>query len=101
MVLIPKNATLADPLRAAGVVAPLLMAFTTVLRPVVTVLNDAANWVLHRLGIEPVEETAVRAAPVSLAALVRHSAEEGTSTSPPPACSPARSGWGHSPPSTS
>lgn len=76
--LIPKNATLADPLRAAGVVAPLLMAFTTVLRPVVTVLNDAANWVLHRLGIEPVEEISGARSAGELAALVRHSAEEGT-----------------------
>ncbi|WP_172119696.1 hemolysin family protein [Actinomyces faecalis] len=76
--LIPKNATLADPLRAAGLVAPLLMAFTTVLKPVITVLNDTANLVLHRLGIEPAEEISGTRSAGELAALVRHSAEEGT-----------------------
>lgn len=76
--LIPKNATLADPLRAAGVVAPLLMGFTAVLRPVIVVLNDTANLVLRRLGIEPAEELSGTRSAGELAALVRHSAEEGT-----------------------
>ena len=67
--LIPKNATLADPMRTAGFVAPLLMAFTVVLKPVILLLNNTANLVLHRMGIEPAEE---------IAALVRHSAEEGS-----------------------
>lgn len=76
--LIPKNATLADPLRAAGMVAPALMAFTTLLKPVIIVLNDTANLVLHRLGIEPAEEISGTRSAGELAALVRHSAEEGT-----------------------
>ena len=54
--LIPKNATLADPMRTAGFVAPLLMAFTVVLKPVILLLNNTANLVLHRMGIEPAEE---------------------------------------------
>ena len=76
--LIPKNATLADPMRAAGLVAPLLMGFTTLLRPVITVLNDTANVVLRRMGIEPAEELSGTRSAGELAALVRHSAEEGT-----------------------
>lgn len=76
--LIPKNATLADPLRAAGLVAPVLMVFTTVLRPVIVLLNDTANLLLHRLGIEPAEEISGARSAGELAALVRHSAEEGT-----------------------
>lgn len=76
--LVPKNATLADPLRAAGLVAPLLMGFTTVLGPVVKVLNDVANRILHRMGIEPAEEISGARSAGELAALVRHSAEEGT-----------------------
>ncbi|MDU0864402.1 hemolysin family protein [Actinomyces urogenitalis] len=76
--LIPKNATLSDPLRAAGMVAPALMAFTTLLKPVIIVLNDTANLVLHRLGIEPAEEISGTRSAGELAALVRHSAEEGT-----------------------
>ncbi|MCL3778445.1 MULTISPECIES: hemolysin family protein [unclassified Actinomyces] len=76
--LIPKNATLADPMRAAGLVAPLLMAFSTVLGPLIKVLNDTANTVLHRMGIEPAEEISGTRSASELAALVRHSAEEGT-----------------------
>ena len=76
--LIPKNATLSDPMRAAGLVTPLLTAFTTVLRPVIVVLNNTANLVLHRMGIEPAEEISGARSAGELASLVRHSAEEGT-----------------------
>ena len=76
--LIPKNVTLSDPMRAAGLVTPFLSAFTTVLGPVIAVLNGSANAVLHRLGIEPAEELSGTRSAGELAALVRHSAEEGT-----------------------
>ena len=76
--LIPKNATLADPMRAAGLVAPFLMGFTTLLKPVITVLNDTANIILRRMGVEPAEEISGARSASELAALVRHSAEEGT-----------------------
>ena len=76
--LIPKNATLADPMRTAGFVAPLLMAFTVVLQPVILLLNNTANLVLHRMGIEPAEEISGTRSAGELAALVRHSAEEGS-----------------------
>ncbi|VEG29976.1 hemolysin family protein [Actinomyces howellii] len=76
--LIPKNATLADPMRAAGLVAPFLMGFTTLLRPVIVVLNDTANLILRRIGVEPAEELSGTRSASELAALVRHSAEEGT-----------------------
>ena len=75
--LVPKNATLADPMRTAGLVAPFLMAFTLVLRPVIVVLNNTANLVLHRMGIEPAEEISGTRSASELTALVRHSAEEG------------------------
>ena len=76
--LIPKNVTLADPMRTAGFVAPLLMAFTVVLKPVILLLNNTANLVLHRMGIEPAEEISGTRSAGELAALVRHSAEEGS-----------------------
>ena len=75
--LVPKNATLADPMRTAGLVAPFLMTFTLVLRPVIVVLNNTANLVLHRMGIEPAEEISGTRSASELTALVRHSAEEG------------------------
>ena len=76
--LIPKNATLSDPMRAAGLVAPFLMGFTTLLKPLILVLNNAANTVLHAMGIEPAEELSGTRSAGELASLVRHSAEEGT-----------------------
>lgn len=76
--LIPKNATLADPMRAAGVVSPLMMAFTTLLLPVINLLNGSANFFLRRMGITPAEEISGTRSASELAALVRHSAEEGT-----------------------
>ena len=76
--LIPKNATLSDPMRAAGLVAPFLMGFTTLLKPLIVLLNGAANAVLHAMGIEPAEELSGTRSAGELASLVRHSAEEGT-----------------------
>lgn len=76
--LIPKNATLADPMRAAGLVAPFMMGFTTLLRPLIVVLNNTANRLLRRMGIEPAEEISGTRSASELAALVRHSAQEGT-----------------------
>lgn len=76
--LIPKNATLSDPMRAAGLVAPFLMGFATLLKPLILVLNNAANAVLHAMGIEPAEELSGTRSAGELASLVRHSAEEGT-----------------------
>ncbi|MDU0349690.1 hemolysin family protein [Actinomyces sp. MRS3W] len=75
--LIPKNATLSDPLLAARTVAPFLMGFSTALKPVIAVLNGTANRVLRRMGIEPAEEISGTRSASELAALVRHSAEEG------------------------
>lgn len=76
--LVPKNLALAHPLKTAGMVVPFQMIFTTAFRPLIAVLNGTANWVLHRIGIEPQEEISSARSASELAALVRHSAEEGT-----------------------
>ncbi|WP_194948275.1 hemolysin family protein [Actinomyces trachealis] len=76
--LIPKNATLADPMRAAGLVAPFLTAFTALLSPIIRLLNGTANLFLRRLGITPTEELSGARSASELVALVRHSAKEGT-----------------------
>ena len=65
--LVPKNLALAHP-----------MAFTAVARPIIWVLGGTANWVLARMGIEPQEEISSARSASELAALVEHSAEEGT-----------------------
>ncbi len=76
--LVPKNAAIANPLKTARAVAPFMLVFTVVLRPLISVLNGAANGVLRVLGIEPHEELAGGRSRQELAALVRRSAEAGT-----------------------
>ena len=76
--LVPKNMALAEPLRTARIAAPLNMAFTVALRPLIAALNAVANGILRLLGIEPKEELAGGRSRQELAALVRRSAEVGT-----------------------
>ncbi|MHB1064273.1 MAG: hemolysin family protein [Georgenia sp.] len=76
--LVPKNLALADPLAAAGRVAPLQGAFTRALRPVILGLNNSANVILRRFGVEAAEELSGGRSASELAALVRRSAEQGT-----------------------
>ena len=76
--LIPKNATLADPLAAAGFVTPFITGFTWLFRPLVDLLNGMANAILKRFGIEAAEEASGARSASELTALLRRSAEEGT-----------------------
>src|SRR5690606_18167823 len=45
--LVPKNAAIADPVVTARRVTPLMLGFTVALRPLITVLNGAANAILR------------------------------------------------------
>ena len=54
--LIPKNFALAVPRTTAKFLIPLQVAFTTVFRPAVAVLNGSANGIIRSFGIEPKEE---------------------------------------------
>lgn len=76
--LIPKNATLADPLAAAGFVTPFITGFTWLFRPLVNLLNGMANALLARFGIKAAEEASGARSAGELTALLRRSAEEGT-----------------------
>lgn len=75
--LVPKNFALALPLATAKLVLPFQVAFTTVFRPVVSVLNGSANALLRRMGIEPKEELSGARTAEELSALVRRSASAG------------------------
>ncbi len=75
--LIPKNLALAVPRQTAKVVLPFQVAFTTVFRPAVVVLNGSANGVLRLLGIEPKEELSGARTAEELSSLVRRSASAG------------------------
>ncbi len=76
-VLVPKNFALALPLATAKLVVPFQVAFTTVFKPAVVVLNGSANGVLRSMGIEPKEELSGARSAEELSSLVRRSANAG------------------------
>ena len=76
--LVPKNLALAHPLKTAGRIVPFNSLFTVVFKPVITVLNASANGILRLMGVEPQEELSSARSASELAAMVRHSAQEGT-----------------------
>ena len=75
--LVPKNFALAVPRQTAKVVVPFQVAFTTVFKPLVVVLNETANKIIRSMGVEPKEELSSARSADELTYLVRHSAEAG------------------------
>ncbi|MCT9818705.1 hemolysin family protein [Microbacterium sp. W1N] len=75
--LVPKNFALAVPRQTAKLVLPFQVAFTTVFRPAITVLNGSANGVLRSMGVEPKEELSGARTAEELSSLVRRSASAG------------------------
>ncbi|MCK2036381.1 hemolysin family protein [Microbacterium sp. SSW1-49] len=75
--LVPKNFALALPLATAKLVIPFQIAFTTIFKPAVVVLNGSANGVLRSMGIEPKEELSGARSAEELSSLVRRSANAG------------------------
>ncbi|MBA2812875.1 HlyC/CorC family transporter [Streptomyces sp. KM273126] len=75
--LVPKNWAISSPLAVARHVANPQRWFSAAFRPFITHLNNTANRLVRRLGIEPAEELASARGPQELAALARHSAREG------------------------
>ena len=75
--LVPKNFALAVPRQTAKLVMPFQVAFTTVFRPAILVLNGSANGVLRAIGIEPKEELSGARTAEELSSLVRRSASAG------------------------
>jgi CBS domain containing-hemolysin-like protein len=75
--LVPKNWAIARPLPVARAVAPPQRVFTAAFGPLIRHLDNTANRVLRRFGMEPAEELATARGPRELAALARHSAKQG------------------------
>ncbi|MFD8012416.1 hemolysin family protein [Streptomyces sp. NPDC058955] len=75
--LVPKNWAISQPLAVAKVVATPQRVFTAAFKPLISHLNNTANRILRRLGMEPTEELASARSPQELVALARHSAKEG------------------------
>ncbi|WP_330299047.1 hemolysin family protein [Streptomyces sp. NBC_00503] len=75
--LVPKNWAIARPLAVAKVVAGPQRAFTAAFGPLIRHLNNTANRLVRRFGLEPAEELASARTPEELIALARHSARAG------------------------
>jgi CBS domain containing-hemolysin-like protein len=75
--LVPKNWAISRPLQVARFVAGPQYLFSTVFRPVITLLNATANQLVRLFGVEPTEELASARTPGELVSLARHSALAG------------------------
>ncbi|SHN28546.1 hemolysin family protein [Actinacidiphila paucisporea] len=75
--LVPKNWAVSRPLAVARMVAGPQRAFSRAFRPVIELLNTAANHLVRMLGVEPADELASARTPTELVSLARHSAQAG------------------------
>ncbi|HCA85719.1 MAG TPA: hypothetical protein DEQ61_09620 [Streptomyces sp.] len=75
--LVPKNWAISNPLSVAKAVATPQRGFSAAFRPLISHLNNSANRMIRRMGLEPAEELASARGPQELMALARHSAKEG------------------------
>lgn len=75
--LVPKNWAISRPLAVAKVVAGPQRMFTAAFGPLIHHLNNTANRLVRRFGLEPAEELASARTPEELIALAQHSAREG------------------------
>jgi CBS domain containing-hemolysin-like protein len=73
----PKSWAIAHPERSATMLAGPMRAFMAVFRPLLRLLNAAANRLVRRVGVEPTDEVAVGHSPDALRHLVEHSANVG------------------------
>jgi CBS domain containing-hemolysin-like protein len=73
----PKSWAIAHPERSATLLAGPMRAFMALFRPLLRLLNAAANALVRRVGVEPVDELAVGHSPDTLRSLVEHSADVG------------------------
>jgi CBS domain containing-hemolysin-like protein len=75
--LVPKNIAISRPLATARATAGLQAGFSLIFRWAIHGLNNAANRIVRRVGIEPAEELRSARSPQELGSLVRASAESG------------------------
>ncbi|MBO4207627.1 hemolysin family protein [Micromonospora echinofusca] len=75
--LVPKNAALARPLPAALATAGPMRGFSRTFGWLIRTLNNSANWLVRRLGVEPQEELASARSPEELGLLAAISARAG------------------------
>ncbi|GLU48477.1 hemolysin family protein [Nocardiopsis ansamitocini] len=74
----PKSWAISHPEKSATMLAIPMRAFMWFTRPVLVVLNGMANWCLHRVGVEAVDEVSGGHSADDLRELVEHSAKAGS-----------------------
>jgi CBS domain containing-hemolysin-like protein len=73
----PKSWAIAHPERSATLLALPMRAFMAVFRPLLRWLNQLANQLVRKVGVEPADELAIGHSPDALRHLVEHSANVG------------------------
>lgn len=73
----PKSWAIAHPERSATMLSTPMRGFMWLTRPLLTALNESANWCLRRVGVDPANQVATGHTPESLRQLVEHSADAG------------------------
>jgi CBS domain containing-hemolysin-like protein len=76
--MVPKNLAIARPLQTARAVAGYHSRFSALFRWLITMMNNSANFLVRKFGIEPQEELRSARSPQELGSIVRTSAESGT-----------------------
>ena len=75
--MVPKNVAIAGPERAAILLVPPFLVFTTVMRPFIELFNRMANSVVKLLGIEPKDELESAFTSGELSEMIADSQREG------------------------
>ncbi|GAB3548173.1 CBS domain containing-hemolysin-like protein [Actinopolyspora lacussalsi] len=76
--MVPKNLAIARPLPTARAVSGYHATFSRVFSLLINSMNNSANWVIRKFGVEPQEELRSARSPDELGSIVRSSAEHGT-----------------------
>jgi len=76
--MVPKNLAVARPLPTARAVMGYHSRFSALFRWLITLMNNSANFVVRKFGVEPQEELRSARSPQELGSIVRTSAESGT-----------------------
>ncbi|MEU8968057.1 hemolysin family protein [Streptomyces monashensis] len=75
--MVPKNVSLAEPVRSALLLGPPLVALSRTLRPVIFAVNAFANGLLKLLRVDTKDEVAASFTDAQLAQIVRDAGEAG------------------------
>ncbi len=76
--LLPKNLAIARPEATSAALSPALTLYGAVAKPLIRSFDGTANWLVRRMGIEPVDELHQGRSRDELAYVIQSSADQGT-----------------------